>query len=130
MLEVLPEMQPAEANRHAAEADYLLLVDFTLFSPGLQIPAKLYTYLRLGRPVLALTTPGSPVEKILEQSGVPYRCLYPSSPAEQIDREVLEFLSLPSTPVRASEWFWNTFDGATQTGLLASVLDGLKPAGE
>ncbi len=112
-----------EAGARMAESDYLLLVDFTTGAPGLQVPYKLYSYLRIGRPVLAITTPDSPVERLLSRSGVPHACIYPGSPAEEIDRRVLDFLRLPTDPVRASDWFWENFDCTAQTRVMASIMD-------
>lgn len=112
-----------EAGAQMAESDYLLLIDFTTGAPGLQVPYKLYSYLRIGRPVLAITTPNSPVERILERSGIPHVSIYPASPAEDIDGRVLKFLRLPPDPVRASDWFWQDFDCTAQTRVLANLLD-------
>ncbi len=103
----------------------MLLIDFTTGAPGLQVPYKLYSYLRIGRPVLAITTPNSPVERMLSRSGVPHACIYPGSPSEEIDRRVLDFLRLPADPVRASDWFWENFDCTAQTRTLASIIDRL-----
>ncbi len=127
VIETSPLPPFAEAAARMAETDYLLVVDFTTGAPGLQVPSKLYTYIRIGRPVLAITSPNSPVERILRRSEIPHACIYPGSPAEEIDRRVLEFLRLPSDPVRASDWFWENFDCTAQTKLLASILDRVAP---
>ncbi|HPQ16288.1 MAG TPA: hypothetical protein PLP04_13730, partial [Bryobacteraceae bacterium] len=125
VVEELPLPPFAQAARLMAETDYLLLIDFTTGAPGLQVPSKLYTYIRIGRPVLAITTRNSPVERILGRSGIPHACIYPDSPAEEIDCRVLDFLSLPTDPVSASDWFWENFDCTVQTRTLASILDRL-----
>ena len=88
----------AEARRLMAEADSLLLVDWTEGSGGLQVPAKLFVYIRIGRPILAITRMDSPVDRILARSGVPYVCLYPGDSVEQSAAKLQRFLSLPSTP--------------------------------
>jgi hypothetical protein len=123
LIETSPLPPFAEAAARMAESDYLLVIDFTTGAPGLQVPSKLYTYIRIGRPVLAITSPNSPVERILSRSGIPHACIYPGSPAEETDCRVLDFLSLPSNPVRASEWFWENFDCTAQTRTLASIID-------
>ena len=91
----------------------------------MQVPSKLFDYIRLGRPILALTTRNSPVERILSESGVPHRCLYPDLSDAEYDRRVLEFLRLPNTPVRASETFMTRFDARHQAENLASLIAGL-----
>jgi hypothetical protein len=125
VVETLPLPRFDKAAAMMAETDSLLVIDFTTGAPGLQVPSKLYTYLRIGRPILAITSPNSPVERILERSGVPHACIYPSSPAEEIDCRVLDFLSLPSDPVRASDWFWENFDCTAQARVLEGLLDRL-----
>ncbi|MCC7176704.1 MAG: glycosyltransferase [Bryobacterales bacterium] len=119
------EVPPEEAHRLMARADSLLLIDWTGDRSGLQVPYKLFTYLRVGRPILAITTRNSPVERILARSGVPYECLYPGDEAGETDAKVLRFLRLPAEPVRASAWFYDEFDGRRQAGLLAGVLEEL-----
>jgi glycosyltransferase involved in cell wall biosynthesis len=115
----------AAAMAECQGADYQLLLDVQGETAGVQVPSKVFDLLRIGRPILACTTRNSPLERILAQGGVPYRCLYKDDGEEQTDRQVLEFLSLPSTPVNASPWFWNTFDGMAQAGTVAGLIDGL-----
>lgn len=112
----------AEANAAAAGADYLLLLDPQQPGANLQVPAKLYDYLRIGRPILAVTSRESPLEAILARAGVPYACLYIDDTEEEIDAKLSRFLTLPSDAVRASDWFWEEFDGSRQTGRLAAII--------
>ena len=112
-----------EARRQMSEADFLLLLDLNNFGASLQLPAKLFEYLRIGRPVLAFTSPGSPTEQILAKSGVPYCCLHPTDSSERIDGALGEFLRLPSTPAAASPWFWETFGAPSHAQMLADILD-------
>jgi hypothetical protein len=114
-----------EGLRILSEADSLLLVDWTGQCAGLQVPSKLYTYVRIGRPILALTTEGSPVDMILANSGIPYRCLYPEMSPDQVDRIVLEFFQLPTNPATPSEWFWKRFNVTSQTETLAMILNSI-----
>ena len=117
-----PLQIPATEARHiAAEADSLLLLEHT----PLQAPAKIFDYLRIGRPILAFASPESAVERMLQQSGVPFRCIYPGAPAPDVDRIVLDFFSLPNTPVPASTWFYDRFNAIHQTRQLAGLLDRL-----
>jgi hypothetical protein len=116
-----PKWEPAENRRAMALADSLLLIDWFA---GLQVPSKLYVYLRIGRPILAITAKGSPADRILAQGGVPYVCLYPEDSEAETDAKVLRFLEMPSQPVKASDWFFREFDGVRQAGSLASILAG------
>lgn len=114
-----------EARDSIASTDYLLLLDMNGLGADLQVPGKLFEYLHIGRPILAFTAKASPVERILHQSGVPYRCVYTDSAEDDMDRTVLEFLSLPSDAVPATKWFYEQFDGRSQARILASVLDSV-----
>jgi hypothetical protein len=115
----------AEALEIIAKADYLLLLDGNSKNSGLQVPAKLFDYLRSGQPVLALTSRKSPAERILSGSGVSHTCLYPDDPETLIDDKVVSFLRSSTVPVTASPWFWNEFDGRIQARTLAGILDRL-----
>ena len=114
-----------EANRRMKETDYLLLLDLNEMETGLQVPAKLFEYIRIGRPILAFTTKSSPVDRILRQSGAPHVCVYSDDPSDEIDRKVLALLSMPREPTSPSSWFEEQFDARQQTGLLAAVLDSV-----
>jgi hypothetical protein len=113
---------PSVAAHASATADYLLLLDLNESDASLQVPAKIFEYIQIGRPILAFTNPGSPVEKILRGSGIPFRSLSTRASNQEVDRTVLEFLSLPSEPHPPSEWFNTTFDGIRQTARLAEIL--------
>jgi hypothetical protein len=75
--------------------------------------------------VLTFTTRDSPLERILERSGVPVVCIYESDAAPVVDEKMMRFLQLPPTPVRAAEWFWEQFDGLNQARQLAAWIDAL-----
>jgi len=116
---VLPRQ---EALNAIATSNYLLLFDINERGVGLQVPAKLFEYIRIGRPILAFTTPGSPTEYILSRSGIPHTCIYQNSTDEETDNRLLFFLRFSSEPVSPSEWFRKEFDAAVQTKILASML--------
>jgi len=115
----------AEARLRIAEADYLLLLDINETNASLQVPAKLFEYIRTGRPILAVTTRNSPAERILQASGVPSGVIYQHDPAELIDGRIAWFLSSHITTATPSAWFNRTFDTRVQTEYLASLLDQL-----
>lgn len=113
---------PAAAISTMAKADSLLLVDWVGPSSGLQVPAKLYPYALIGRPILAITTRHSPVDRILARSGAQARCLYPDDPTDIIDSKVIEFVNLPTDPKLPNDWFMQTFNGERQVADLARLI--------
>ena len=122
-LEYISEVIPQpEAVREMAEADGLLLLDLNDTGQAVQVPAKLFQYVRIGRPILAFTSPDSPSERILKNCGVPYVTVYPNASDEQIDQRVASFFELSSEPTRPSPWFEEQFNGEGQTRVLASIL--------
>jgi hypothetical protein len=116
-----------EARREMGSADFLLLADNNSLDSGYTVPAKLFEYVQVGRPVLALTAANSPVERILRQAGTPHVALQPELSASQVDERILHFLSLPADPVPPSESFVQDFNGRMQTGTLAKLFDSLQP---
>lgn len=114
-----------DTGRAMATSDYLLVLDFHASKQAIQVPSKLYAYLRIGRPIAALTQRGSPTERILERAGVPYVCMYPDDPPETFDANLLALRELSTEPVRASEWFWAEFDGKRQAERLADWIGEL-----
>jgi glycosyltransferase involved in cell wall biosynthesis len=64
---LLPPLSYPEAIREAAESDALLL--FQAANCNHQIPAKAYEYLRLGRPILALTSHTGDTAALLQETG-------------------------------------------------------------
>ena len=66
-LEIVPRLPYAQALRELADADILLLLQASDDTRAL-VPAKLYEYLRMARPVLALTLPGE-VDALLGRTG-------------------------------------------------------------
>lgn len=114
-----------EALNVMATSDYLLLADNNRFQEGhtFTIPAKLFEYIQVGRPILALTERDSEVDRVLGKSGVPVTVIEASLPDAEVDQRLFEFLQLPSEPVEPSTWFRDTFDGRRQTGTLAGIFD-------
>lgn len=62
-----PPVSNREALREQAEADALLLLQGDQFAG--QIPAKVYEYLRIGRPILALVGEHGDTRELLQQTG-------------------------------------------------------------
>ncbi len=129
-LETINCMVPQEqARRVAAEADFLLLIDVNEGGGSLQVPGKLFDYVRIGRPLLVFTEKHSPVERILSRSGIPFLSLHPGSSDGKVDTAIRDLLQWPSDPCAASQWFQERFDGRMQTRYLASLMDWILAGG-
>jgi glycosyltransferase involved in cell wall biosynthesis len=124
-LEILPYMARRDALRYMTSADYLLLLDLHQNDQAYAVPAKLYEYIRVGRPMLIMTHPGAPVDRIAARSGIPHICVYPHDDDARVDAKLLELTALPPDPAPPSEWFIETFDGRRQTAALARILDSV-----
>lgn len=113
----------AEANQAMATADFLLLIDIVnLGGNSYTVPAKIYDYILMGRPILALTGRRSPVERILSQSGVPNVCLYHNDCGGAAEEKLLRLIDMPSEPVAPSSWFLENFDGQHQAEMFADLI--------
>lgn len=123
VVEYMPTLIPQHMARIVAcEADGLLLLQP---QSELQVPAKLFEYIRIGRPVLAFVRRSSPSDDILGRSGIPYRSIYPEDPPQEIDAKMLEFLALPSDPISPSPWFAEQFNARRQTQMLSDIIKAL-----
>src|SRR5579883_12254 len=114
-----------EANQIIQTAHALLLIQP---QSVLQVPGKLYEYLQLGRPILALVPPHSPVERILSRSGVPYRCIYPSTSQEDFDRGILEFFQFREPEAGPNEWFESQFNALSHAQKVSELIQMLHGA--
>ncbi len=130
-LHVDDRMAPqAEARNEMLSADYLLLLDIVDNEvPGIQLPAKIFDYIRACRPVLAFTPADSVINRVLATAGIPCICIAPSAPAAEMDRAILDFLAPPRTEVQPSETFWHNFDAASQTYILANLISKISLRG-
>ena len=119
-LEMRAQVARSDAQRLLEEADGLLLVQP---QSDVQVPGKLFEYICIGRPVLALVPRASAIEEILAKSGIQQVCIYGDDAAAAADRKLLEFLRLPSTASEASAWFRTNFNAEEQTKKLAEIVD-------
>jgi hypothetical protein len=115
-----------DAHRIMAESDYLLILEAP--DNTTTVPGKLFEYIPVGRPILALTAENSPVDRILSQSGLRHACLYPGETESTTDRKVIEFLEFDSGAVTPSAWFRNEFDSSQQVLNLAALINRLAGA--
>jgi len=123
LVEIVPELPRAASQEVMATSDYLLLLDMLLDVPSVYVPAKVYEYVQVGRPILLCTTRHSPSERVLSLSGVPYRCVFTDDSAAETDRKVLEFLSLASDPAELRAEFAATFAAMPQAIELSGLIE-------
>ena len=122
-LELITEkISKLEALQIARSSDSLLLLQPQSTT---QVPGKLFEYLQIGRPILAFVPPDSASQRLLERSGVPYRCVYPGSAPAAIDDALAEFFSLPPMAVAANSWFEEQFNVEKQTRILDAIIRSL-----
>ena len=100
----------AEALRIAGQAHYSLLLDIAPGNAALQVPAKLFDQVRIGRPILAFTADNSPSGRILDQSGVAHVRLRPDDNPDRVDEGILELVRMQPDARPASAWFEENFD--------------------
>ncbi|MBZ5580622.1 MAG: glycosyltransferase [Acidobacteriia bacterium] len=122
-LDFRPDNIPRDQARQISEeADFLLLLQP---QSKVQVPGKLFEYLAIGRPILAVAPPSSAAEYILANAGVPHVCIHPGDPPDAVDAKLLQFFRLPSTPVRFNAWFEDLFEAKRQAAQLDSIIDSL-----
>ena len=111
------------ARQEMLAADVLLLLDLSDHNPGLQVPAKLYEYVRTGRPIVALTPPGSATRQVLAIAAVQHVCIDPAAPHPAFDDILAEFLAAPHPITAPSPGFLRMFDIGHQIRDLIAILD-------
>jgi glycosyltransferase involved in cell wall biosynthesis len=68
LVEIAPPIAYRDALREMMNADGLLLLQAAQVRT--QVPAKVYEYMRAGRPVIALTSPGSETARVLDEARI------------------------------------------------------------
>jgi hypothetical protein len=123
-LEILPDEVPRLEAQHVMQtSDGLLLVQP---QSAIQVPGKLFDYVQIGRPVLAYVPTDTPIERVLSQSGIPYRCAYSNSSPQDMDTAVESFFSLPTDYTPMTDSFHRDFDSRMQTAKLVSLIDSIR----
>ena len=89
MIELLPPIPYRAALEEMLRADALLVLQASNCNE--QIPAKLYEYLRTGRPILALTDPRGDTAGVMREAGID--SMAPLDRADAIADRLLRFLS-------------------------------------
>jgi hypothetical protein len=118
------ELVPAkEARSIALDSDGLLLIQP---QSELQVPGKIFEYLRLGRPILAYVVQNSPTERILCQAGIPFECIFTDHAPDEVERRILRFLAMLNGQLATySPWFAETFDASRQVKILDALIRSL-----
>lgn len=114
-----------ESLRAMQASSYLLLLDMNARNLGLQIPSKIFDYIRIGRGIIAFTPRGSPTEVILQKSGISFVCLYPDESHESLDSKLLSFLKNSPGREHPSSWFYDQFKAEALTHSLVKIIRGL-----
>ena len=120
------QLPPMEARREMLEADVLLLLDLNHARPHLQVPFKTFEYVCTGKPILAVTAPGSATRDVLALAGVPHLCIDPSEDGPAVDAAILAFLTAAHAPAAPSPRFLAAFGAATQAAELAAVIEAVQ----
>jgi glycosyltransferase involved in cell wall biosynthesis len=120
-LELITEQVPlSRAQGIAASSGATLLIQPR---STVQVPGKLFEYIQIGRPILAYLPPNSPSERILQHSGIPYRCVYAGSEPAMMDQQIAEFFEMPWGDAVPSPWFEEQFNAERQTAALQRILE-------
>ncbi|MGC8881275.1 MAG: glycosyltransferase [Bryobacteraceae bacterium] len=123
MVEIRAGLRPkSELEQAMRQASLLLLLDLTGDERSVQVPAKLFEYVRSGLPIVAWSPAGSPTRMVLQRAGVPSMVFGPGQPAEDVAARLAAWLDSPPAPASPSPWFLETFDGARQAAWLAGLL--------
>ena len=88
LVELAPPIPYRQALQEMTHADALLVMQAANCNE--QIPAKVYEYLRSGRPVLGLTDPGGDTADLLHRAGL--KMIAPLNDAEQIAVVLMQLL--------------------------------------
>lgn len=111
-----------ELEEAMGRASILLLLDLTGGRQSVQVPAKLFDYIRAGLPVLAWSPPGSPTRQVLKRSGVPSLVFAPDESDAAVAERLAPWLENPPPAAAPSDWFLEKFDGARQAEFLARLI--------
>ncbi|MGB6962242.1 MAG: glycosyltransferase [Candidatus Acidiferrum sp.] len=121
LVHLLPSLPYREALQNTADADGLLL--FQAACCDHQIPAKLFEYLRIAKPILALTSHAGDTAAILKQTGG--ATIVDSADWQAIYRALPEFLNAVEarSHSRPDPSVVQQFSRKAQARALASLLD-------
>lgn len=121
--DLAPPIPYREALTEMISADALLVLQAANCND--QVPAKLYEYLRCGRPILALTDARGDTASLVRRAGL--RDIAPLDSAEDVARTLASFMQelRAGTAVLPNREFVSNASRTRRTAELAKVLDGL-----
>jgi glycosyltransferase involved in cell wall biosynthesis len=122
---VEPPMPWREAVERVRGADAAVVINSPGTGGDMAAPSKLYEALALGTPVLALTSPGSETERLLERLGYAGGCASPGD-EDAIAAAVTALLDAPPAPVAAAAL--EPWSRAAVAERVAALLDRLAGA--
>jgi glycosyltransferase involved in cell wall biosynthesis len=118
-IELLPPVSYSEALNEMVRADVLLIMQAANCND--QIPAKLYEYLRAGRPILALTDLAGDTAKVLREAGI--SAIAPLDQANAISEALSKILAAPTTGTLPTADAVNDSSRRNRTKQFAALLD-------
>lgn len=119
-LSLTPSRVPLpEAQTIVRKSDALLLVQP---HSVLQVPGKLFEYLQIGRPILAYVPRNTPIERILQKSGVPFQCVYTDAQPDEVDASVERFFCVNGSQSAPNKWFEEEFSAESQSRTLSDLI--------
>lgn len=120
-VEICPPVPYQDALREMVEADALLVLQG--MNVNRQVPAKVYEYLRAGRPIIALTDPAGDTGQLLAALGLPPGVPLESAAAiESAFPALIAALKTESLAV-ADPGLLGAYSRRALTGRLATLLD-------
>ena len=121
-VEIMPPLAYRDALSEMLRADVLLIMQASNCND--QIPAKLYEYLRAGRPSLALTDPAGDTANVLRQAGI--NAISPLNNVELISAALLKILHHPQDGTLPTQLAVEESSRRNRTKQFASLLDQLQ----
>lgn len=123
LIEILPAVPYRQALQEMLRADGLMVMQAANCNE--QVPAKLYEYLRAGRPVLGLADPAGDTGRVMRSAGVaPVAALEDSPAIESATRRLLEQLAAGTPPSQITPEI-RAMSRRGRTQQLAALLDGV-----
>jgi glycosyltransferase involved in cell wall biosynthesis len=118
-VDILPPVGYEDALQEMLRADGLLVMQAA--NCNQQIPAKIYEYLRAGRPIVTLADRAGDTARVLAAAGL--RSISPLDQADAIERRLAEFASAPGEGTLARQDAVAGCDRRARTRQLAALLD-------
>lgn len=122
-IELLPPIPYKEALEEMMRADILLIMQASCCND--QIPAKLYEYLRAGRPIFALTDPLGDTAHALRSAGISLTA--PLNQTSIICERLITILASPNEGTLPKKSYVETLTRKNTTRKFSELLDKITP---